>query len=146
MPRHARDRIEWKWASRSGLMTGDLGPEPAASDYLMCMYANDTLVLTALAPQEGVCAGAPCWKATTRSLKYRNANLSPDGLGTIVFHPGKAGRIVVKGRGANLALPPLPLTTPVSVQLRRVHGGPCWESTIEAPVVNSATRFRGRSG
>jgi len=75
-----------------------------------------------------------------------NPDLSPDGLSTIIFRPGRAGRIVVKGRGANLALPPLPLTTPVSVQLRRVDGGPCWESTIEAPLVNSATRFRGRSG
>ena len=111
----------------------------------MCMYANDALVLSALAPQEASCAGAPCWNSTDRRLRYRNADLSPDGLSTIVFRIGKAGRIVVKGRGANLSLPPLPLTTPVSVQLRRVDGGPCWESTIEAPVVNSATRFRGRS-
>ena len=143
--RDARDRLEWKWASGSGLMAGDLGPEPMASDYLMCMYANDTLVLNALAPCDGSCAGAPCWKATASRMKYRNTDLSPDGLSTIVFRTGRAGRIVVKGRGANLAMPSLPLTAPVAVQLRRTDGGGCWESTIETPLVDSATRFRGRS-
>jgi hypothetical protein len=126
-------------------MAGDLGPEPMASDYLLCMYANDTLVLNALAPRDGSCAGAPCWKATDSRMKYRNTDLSPDGLSTIVFRTGRAGRIVVKGRGANLAMPSLPLTAPVAVQLRRTDGGGCWESTIETPLVDSATRFRGRS-
>jgi hypothetical protein len=124
---------------------GDLGPEPAASDYLMCMYANEALVLSALAPQDASCAGAPCWNATDRRLRYRNADLSPDGLSVIVFRTGKAGRIVVKGRGADLAMPSLPLTAPVAVQLRRTDGGACWESIIETPRVNSATRFQGRS-
>jgi hypothetical protein len=111
----------------------------------MCMYANTALVLSALAPQDASCAGAPCWKATDRRLRYRNADLSPDGLSVIVFRTGKAGRIVVKGRGADLAMPSLPLTAPVAVQLRRTDGGACWESTIETPRVNSATRFQGRS-
>jgi hypothetical protein len=42
-------------------------------------------------------------------------------------------------------MPSLPLTAPVAVQLRRTDGGACWESTIEMPRVNSATRFQGRS-
>jgi len=141
--RDARDRLEWKWASGPGLL--DLGGTPTASDYLICVYADDGLVLSALAPQDASCAGKPCWKATTHRLRYRNKALTPDGLSTIVLRTGKAGRIIVKGKGSNLALPTLPLTAPVSVQLWRTDGDSCWESTIATPLANSSTRFRGRS-
>jgi len=143
--RDAHDRLEWKWAGDAGVTTGDLGANPTASDYLMCVYANDSLVLSALAPQDAGCTGKPCWKGTTRRFRYRNAGLTPDGLSTIVLSTGKAGRIMVKGKGSNLSLPTLPLMAPVAVQLWRTDGGPCWESRIATPLVNSSTRFRGRS-
>jgi hypothetical protein len=143
--RDARDRLEWKWVSASPLLADDLGAAPTTSDYLMCLYADDRLVLSALAPKDAACAGAPCWKATARRFRYRNTDLAPDGLATIVLRTGKAGGIAVTGRGVNLALPSLPLTTPVAVQLLRTDGGECWESAIDTPAVNSATRFRGRS-
>jgi hypothetical protein len=143
--RNSGDRLEWKWASGPALMAADLGATPTASDYLMCLYANDSLVLSALAPQDAGCAGKPCWGGTSRHFKYLNKDRTPDGLSTIVFRIGKAGRIIVKGKGSNLAMPALPLTAPVAVQLWRTDGGPCWESTIPAPLVNSSIRFRGRS-
>ena len=111
----------------------------------MCLYADDSLVLSALAPEDASCDGTPCWKTGARRLRYRNKGLTPDGLATIVLRTGKGGRIVVRGKGANLELPALPLTAPVAVQLLRTDGGACWESVIDAPMVNSTTRFRGRS-
>jgi Domain of unknown function (DUF4082)/Putative metal-binding motif len=143
--RDARDRLEWKWVSASPLVADDLGATPATSGYLMCVYADDRLVLSALAPKDASCAGAPCWKTTASRFRYRNDDLTPDGLATIVLRTGKAGGIAVRGRGVNLALPGLPLTAPVAVQLVRTDDGGCWESTIATPAVNSATRFRGRS-
>jgi hypothetical protein len=57
---------------------------------------------------------------------------------------------VLEGDVASLQVPEqgahaLPLAVPVAVQLRRTDGGPCWESTIDTPLVNTTTRFRGRS-
>jgi hypothetical protein len=126
-------------------VAGDLGADPTAGDYLMCVYADDALVLSARAPQGASCAGKPCGKPTPRRFRYRNKELMPDGLGTIMLRPGWDGRIVVQGKGANRAMPELPLAVPVAVQLRRTDGGPCWESTIDTPLVDTTTRFRGRS-
>jgi hypothetical protein len=142
--RDARDRLTWEWTSDS-LVAGDLGADPTAGDYLMCVYADGALVLRARAPGDASCAGKPCWKATPRRFRYRNKELTPDGVGTIMLRPGQDGRIIVKGKGANLAMPELPLAVPVAVQLRRTDGGPCWESTIDTPLINTTRRFRGRS-
>ena len=68
----------------------------------MCLYADDRLILSALAPKDASCAGAPCWKTTARRFRYRNTDLTPDGLATIVLRTGKAGGIAVRGRGVNL--------------------------------------------
>ncbi len=145
MRRDARDRLQWNWVSASPLVADDLGAAPTTSGYLVCLYADDRLVLSALAPKDASCAGMPCWNATPRRFRYRSKDLTPDGLATIVLRTGKAGGIAVSGKGVNLALPSLPLTAPVAVQLLRTDGGGCWESTIDTPAVNSATRFRGRS-
>jgi hypothetical protein len=144
--RDARDRLEWKWRNGGPLVAADLGPSGPTSDYRMCVYADDRLVLSALAPH-GTCEGRPCWKAAPRGgFTYRDRGLTPNGLSAIVLRTGKAGLIIVRGKGHNLAMPELPLTTPVAVQLVRTDGGACWESTITTPRVNSAVRFRGRSG
>jgi hypothetical protein len=57
---------------------------------------------------------------------------------------GEAG-IVVSGHGANLALPPLPLTTPVIVQLSNTETGTCWEASYDTPKTNDSERFKSAS-
>ena len=57
---------------------------------------------------------------------------------------GKA-KILVKGKGVNLPLPTLPLTQPVTVQLRSRDGG-CWEAVYGAPATkNDATQFKDKA-
>ena len=59
----------------------------------------------------------------------------------------KAGQtsITVKGKGANLDLPPLnSLTPPVTLQLRRVGGG-CWGARFSTPTLNGPTVFKAKS-
>ena len=72
---------------------------------------------------------------------------SPDGLSTITLQaggPGKA-RIAVRGKGKKLDLPPLPLTAPVTVQLRKLDGSPpCWSAEHGTVVKNTAHHFVAR--
>jgi hypothetical protein len=69
----------------------------------------------------------------------------PNGLTKVMLFPGSDGKagVIVKGRGELLALPPLPLATPITVQLQE-ESGPCWTATYE-PVgvrVNDGEIFR----
>jgi hypothetical protein len=57
---------------------------------------------------------------------------------------GKA-RIIVKGRGAQLREPPLPIDQPVTVQLKS-SDGVCWEAIYSAPALRNQTgRFKDGS-
>ena len=56
---------------------------------------------------------------------------------------GKA-KIAFKGKGQNLALPPLGLVTPVRVQLH-AGNGQCWESTFSTSSQNSTVLFKAKS-
>lgn len=59
---------------------------------------------------------------------------------------GDAGKsqVVVKGKGANLNLPPLTsITLPMTVQLKRKGGAPvCWEASYATPSTSGALQFK----
>src|SRR5438552_11722505 len=78
---------------------------------------------------------------------YRDKVGTPDGLTNIRLKSGGAGKgkIGVKGGGANLHLPMLPLTTPVRVQLRRTDSNGCWDATYSTAVTNTVSEDKARS-
>src|SRR5262245_14686346 len=102
--------------------------------------------LAAVVPASGSCLGKPCWKAPGNGFKYSNAALTPDGVKTMALKPGPAGksRVVAKGRGQSLALPPLPLATPVTVDLVSTEGR-CWGARYTQAQVTTAQQFKGKS-
>ena len=54
-------------------------------------------------------------------------------------------KIIVKGKGLNLDMPPLPLDPPVRVQLRN-SAGMCWEACYSAPAIRNQTyQFKDRA-
>jgi hypothetical protein len=62
-----------------------------------------------------------------------------------VLKPGAGAggaRITVKGKGADLALPALGLTTPVRVQVLRRFTSTCWEATFSAASQNDTEVFK----
>src|SRR5262249_29080977 len=132
-----------------------LGDPPAGPAPRLCLYdaAGDAAgdrgepLLRATAPAGGTCAGAPCWKPTSSGFKYADPELTPDGVYVVQLEAGGDGRakIVVKGKGANLHMPGLGLLPPVTVQLPRADGGPCWGATFLFPSRNATGRFKARS-
>lgn len=143
--------LRWRWRSTTGLAKFDFGSPTSSTSYDVCVYApsdnGESAALVAALPGGGTCGSRPCWTETNDGFEYLNAQASPDGLSRARFRTGIAdqGRILLKGRGPNLRTPTMPLSTPLTVQLRRHDGGACWASTLTRPTRSSKPTFRARS-
>jgi cysteine-rich repeat protein len=151
-------QVRWVW--RKGPTTvADFGDPTADTDYSLCMYdekgGEPSLVSGASVPAGGQCGrrDRPCWKALggSRGYRYRNVDLAPLGISTMVLRAGGQARILVRGFGPRLQLPSTAATgkvfaqdTGVSVQLVN-SDGQCWASRFEAPARrNSSSHFSDR--
>jgi Dictyostelium (slime mold) repeat len=148
-PDDKRDKLLWKWVKGSATTEGDFGDPLTATYYILCVWdesADPQPRLLAVVPPDRLCGKKPCWKRARKSLKYRNKALDPDGVQTVVlkFGPDQKAKILVKGKGPMLAMPPLPLTPKVTVQLHN-DAGVCWEAQYSTPKKNETQQFKGRA-
>src|SRR5262249_30080036 len=134
-PSPDKDKVVWSWRRGAATKLADLGDPTATTSYRLCVYENAvqnaTLVLDALAPAGGTCGTSSCWKVLRKKgLRYLDRSGSSNGVVTVAIHPGPDGHawIAVRSKGANLAMPALPLLAPVTVQLQSSTGA-CWETT-----------------
>lgn len=149
-----RDLLTWKWKKGDATDPLDLGDPGTGTDYALCIYdgsgpgASARLRLGALAPNGGTCGSLPCWKQTSSGWKYGDSLLTPDGLRSMSLKAGAAGRaqIIAKGKGTSLAVPSLPLATPVTAQIVNSLGV-CWEAHFSAarPVADPTRLFKATS-
>ena len=119
----ATDRILWKWIRGTTLLGGFASP--TTTDYALCLYGGDELLSTLAAP-----AGSK-WTAKARGYSYLDPTQTPSGVDRLDLRAGSGNaRLVLKGKGANLDRPALPITDlPIRAQL--VNGaGACWESPL----------------
>jgi len=143
------DRLTWKWAKGEETLAAHLGDPTTTTSYQLCVYDESdptpALLIDALVPAGGTCAGKPCWRqlgntSSIKGYKYKDADTTPDGIDQLVLKVGAAGsaRFTLKGKGALLPLPGepprppvLPMASPVSLRLQlRADTGSCWESTV----------------
>jgi hypothetical protein len=149
--------LYWQFAKGEATADADYGDPLTTDDYALCIYdATPGRIFEASAPAGGLCsgsvaAGRPCWEraaAGARIIRYKDNARTPDGLDRMVLKVGDEGRtrIFLKGRGENLALPVLPLSLPVLVQLQGAHGE-CWEATYSAAGArrNDDRQFMGKA-
>jgi hypothetical protein len=151
-----RDRFTWRWKKGTATTAADFGDPLTRTDYLLCLYdqsASQQPVLLAKVPAEDTRAeDKKCWGALgknppgSRGFKYKNEDRTPEGVDTLLLKPGrtKEAAILLEGKGLNLAMPPLPLTLPVTVQLHAA-GGPCWEAQYSSPSKNDPGEFRAKN-
>ena len=140
-----RDRLRWRWSGRVASKSA-FGSPSSVTGYAICLYDATGLRLEATAPSGGRCGGKACWRELRRGFRYADGELTQDGLQKISLTAGEGAKAGVKGRGARLAVPSLPLALPVKVQLERTDGAGCWESSFSgAPLHNGAGRFKARS-
>lgn len=147
-PQTTKNQSQWKWGKGAITPKADFGSPLSATDYQFCVYANGALVSRAFLPAGGSCAGKPCWKENAKGFQYKDKEATPDGVTQLKLKEGTvAGKaqIQVKGKGANLDMPTLPLALPVLVQLRNSEGV-CWESTHSAPVgKNDSVQYKDKN-
>jgi len=144
-----KNALGWKWMGSGAVKVSDFGTPTTSTEYVLCLYDNVGLEISARAPAELACRKKPCWKALGgNGFKYRDKAGRLDGLTVLRLRAGVAGKakIAMQGKGANLSVPSLPLTPPVRVQLKRGDTGECWEATYSHVLVNSAGKgFNAKS-
>jgi hypothetical protein len=152
---NAKDQVVWKWIKGSATAKAEFGdPVNGTTGYQLCVYDQTggvpNLVLDATAPPGGTCNIAkptPCWKMTKSGFKYKDKDLTPDGVLILTLKEGAASKskVVLKGKGVNLGMPTsLAIVQPVTVQVSNTLGV-CWEATYSAPATkNQPDQFKDK--
>ena len=129
----------------------ELGMPTVATTYVVCLYdasANVQPLVSAAAPAAGVCKNAvPCWTSTSTGFKYKDKLNTPDGLLTAQLKASLVNggaKMQFKGSGINLSMPTLPLTFPLTVQVKNTANGVCWDAVFASADVNDAGKVKAR--
>jgi len=143
----AKNGLAWTWVSSGTVATSDFGDPTASTGYELCMYDANGRMMTVTGPAGASCGEKPCWTLVQTGAKYTNKALTPDGLLKMSLKAGESGKakIKVKGKGASLQVPGLPLDVPVHVQVRREDTGACWEGIFSNALVSTGSAFKGKS-
>lgn len=137
----ARDQIQWRWTKGPATSVADfLDPTSVDTRFELCVYdaSGNAQPLRASVIKGGSSCGArPCWRAVgTTGWSYARSASSGvgDGVTQLKLTSGPDGRsqVTLKGKGALVAPPDLPLTLPITVQLVASDGTSrrCWQSTF----------------
>ena len=135
------DQLLWKWVKGPTTPLADYGDPLTADDLALCLYDAGALVTSATADAGGTCGTKPCWTAKPTSLAYKNRDTSSTGTQVVKLKEGLVdgkASIVWKAKGLHVAMPALDtLGGPLTVQMHRSGGGPCFGATYSAPFLKS---------
>jgi photosystem II stability/assembly factor-like uncharacterized protein len=145
-----KDLIKWRWSKGASTTIADYADPRTSAQYTLCVYdrsgpgGDPALVIRARPRPTGPCAGEPCWSAVSSGYKYRDREALPNGLTSIRLKAGATGaaKIILKGKGLNLSLPPLPLDATVTAQLVKSHGltaDACWDAHYSGIILRNDT-------
>lgn len=144
------DQILWKWTKGAATTKAELGDPLGSDDYALCVYDGTNAIASVVANAGGLCGTRPCWKEKRTGFGYTNRATSDSGAKVVNLKeglaPGKAS-ISFQGAGVKLQVPDLTtITGPVTVQLHRSGGAPCFAATFSAPFLfKDASQLKDRS-
>jgi cysteine-rich repeat protein len=139
----ALHKLLWKWIKGAATGLDELGDPTASTDYALCLYGGTPPLLLAGGELE-VPADSSRWSAVRTGFQFVDSTASVAGANRIKLRAGNAGRskMFVKGKGAALPDPTLPLADPdlpVIVQLLNSSTTACWQSAFGAGSVITNT-------
>ena len=144
-----RDQLSFSWRGQA-TARADFGDPTTAASYVLCVYDGSGGAQprsSRAAPAGGACGNKSCWKAASRSFRYQDKLLTPDGIKQVQLKEGLVdGAASIRFDGFGILLSPTtPLTLPVTVQVANIETNTCWEATFSSALVNTSTAFKGRS-
>jgi hypothetical protein len=144
------DQIAWRWTKGPVTPKSDFGSPTTTDDYALCIYDGGAPITSAVAAGGEFCVNKPCWTERPTGFGYANRLTSSTGARTLMLKQGLVdGRssITFVGKGVKLSMPELDeVTGPVTVQLHRSGGGPCFGATFSPPFLRSdATQLVDRA-
>jgi len=140
-----RDSVTWKWLKGTATSLVEFGDPTATTSYEFCLFDESAniprLLLDAHIPAGGK------WSVSGRGYKYKDTDSAADGISNVVLKDGGDGvaSILVKGKGAGLNAPVLPLAQDSQVIAQVLNGSTCWEADYAAHLVNDAGEFKARA-
>lgn len=155
-PLSFKDRLSFVWKKGGETLLAAFGDptSPSGAGLDLCLFDGNggeyDLEMEARIPPAGTCAGKACWKAAgAKGFKYKDKAGTRRGITKLVLKSGAAGKasVVLKGQGASLLPPPLPLddAPEVVLQLRNDLGN-CWGTTFTGPASsNDGTGFKAKA-
>jgi hypothetical protein len=143
-----RDKMRWNWGKGETTTQPELSDPTTSADYEICVFmesnAAPSLLLGADVP-----ADSTRWRAAgSTGFRYDDNAAAADGMQRMLLRGGADGKskLVVKGAGAALGDPalPLPLTlNGIRVQLTNESNGKCWESEFPLNTITADERRVG---
>jgi hypothetical protein len=125
----------------------DFGIPPSTTNYSLCVYDQDGLIVEMQVPAGGMCSGGPCWEQTGSGFRYADAALTNDGAQRLILKAGAEGKakILVGAKGPNLGMPAmLSVAPPLTVQVKNGNGE-CWGAVFSAPPMrNTSELFKAK--
>lgn len=146
-PNNDRDRLIWRWTRGQSTDFADYGNPATTSKFNLCVYAGTTAALVAEANVEPNSAN---WSVigNNKGFRYKDNNGTQSGVQRVIVKASAndRARAFVKGKGASLPDPTLPLALPVLTQLVNQETGICFESTYLGPNVsrNTTGQFKAK--
>ena len=143
-PPNNGDRLTWRWLGGAETPKIAFGAPTAGTDFGICLYdergAGPQLILERRIP------GGARWREVSGGYRYNDRGLLGDGIRRVHLHEGFQGnaKITLEARGANLAMPPVPLGQQSTVTMQLVRPGACWEARYSTNVRNANGLFRAR--
>jgi hypothetical protein len=131
------DVLKWKIARGGAAAAPGLqGLVAGGAALRLCLYDASGAaqpVLAGAVAAGATCGSKPCWRRLGASgARYKSKTATPDGIALVKLEVAAGGelRLLLKGKGAALPDPSLPLATPVTVQLAIGEGaaGACWQA------------------
>ena len=149
----SKDRFRWLWQRGGATGLDDfMNPLTSGARYSICIYDESPRpqpLLGQAVVGGGSCADKPCWKRTGKNgYQFSDTAGTQGGITRVKVKSGAQGkaRVEVRGEGANVSIPDLPATLPVSVQLLVSDGSrtECWATTFNSTTKNDPEDVRAK--
>lgn len=109
-----------------------------------CIYDNSALAYGVTVAAGGMCGSSTCWKQTGKGFKYKN--LSGQIAKMSLKGDASKGKLLIKGKGAALAAPTIPMGDNVLVQFVKSDGPECWEVDFgNTALLNDGVTFKDKT-